>query len=394
MARPRNTVPTYRKYVDGRAAVSVYRADGTRIQIILPGSHGSDESKREYERILCQLRVGNGRLPIEKAPTDITIAELVERFMREHVELHYRRPDGTSTGEKHNFVMTFRPLVRLFGSKPATEFSPLDLRTVRDAMLSGSWMTDDEREKRQKTRGRDGTTCRKETNKRIGRVKQLYKWGVEMMLVPASVWHGLQAVRGLQAGRGLGRESREIEPVPLECVELTLEKLPEVFADIARVQLYSGARAGEVLLMRSCDIDQSGEVWVFTPTTHKNAWRGYKRRIVLGPRAQLVLRRYLCPNSPADYLFKPGMGRMRKQANLRECYRVCDYDKGIARACVKAGVLHWSSHQLRHLAAQIAEREVSIEAARAYMGQKSINMTTHYAGIDLKVASEVARRIG
>jgi integrase len=85
---------------------------------------------------------------------------------------------------------------------------------------------------------------------------------------------------------------------------------------------------------------------------------------------------------------------MRKQANLRECYRVCDYDKGIARACVKAGVLHWSSHQLRHLAAQIAEREVSIEAARAYMGQKSINMTTHYAGIDLKVASEVARRIG
>jgi integrase len=394
MARPRNLVPTYRKHSSGRAAVSVYRADGSRTEVLLPGKYGSDESKEEYERILTQLRVGNGKLPAEKATFDVTIAELVERFMRENVEQHYRRPDGTPTGEKHNFVMTFRPLVRLFGSKLACELTPLDLRAVREAMLSGSWMTDEEKEKRRTTRGRDGTTCRRETNKRIGRIKHLYKWSVEMMLVPASVWHGLQAVSGLQAGRGKWKESEEIEPVPLETVEATIKQLPEVFADIAKVQLFSGARAGEVLLMRTCDIDQFGEIWTLEPMTHKNAWRGHKRQLVLGPRAQLVLRRYLRPDEPDEYLFKPGMGRKRKQTNLRRHYRVCEYDKAIARASIKANVTHWSSHQLRYLAARLAEKETSIEAARAYLGQKNINIAAHYAGIDLKIAADVAKRIG
>jgi integrase len=202
-----------------------------------------------------RLRVGDGVLPDDKIVADLTVAELVERFMREHVESHYRRPDGTPSGEKANFVMTFRPLVRLFGSKPACEFSPLGLRSYRDACISGDWMTADEKRKRQKVRGHDGTTCRKETNKRAGRVKRLYKWAVEMMLIPAAVWHGLQAVAGLQAGRGAARESKEIEAVPMDRVEATLKALHEIHADMIRVQLYSGARAGETLRIRTCDID-------------------------------------------------------------------------------------------------------------------------------------------
>jgi len=104
--------------------VSIYRQDDSRTEIILPGDYGSDESKQEYERLLAQLRVGNGKLPSEKAASDLTIAELVARFMGEHVEQHHRRPDGTQTGEKANFVMTFRPLVRLFGSKPVLPAVP------------------------------------------------------------------------------------------------------------------------------------------------------------------------------------------------------------------------------------------------------------------------------
>ena len=80
----------------------------------MPGDYGSDVSKQEYERILSRLRVGNGNLPVEKASSDLTVAELVARFMAEHVEHHYRRPDGTPTGEKANWIMTVRPLVRLY----------------------------------------------------------------------------------------------------------------------------------------------------------------------------------------------------------------------------------------------------------------------------------------
>ena len=60
----------------------------------------------------------------------------------------------------------------------------------------------------------------------------------------------------------------------------------------------------------------------------------------------------------------------------------------------RATVPHWSSHQLRHLAAQLAEREISVEGARNYVGHKTIALATHYSGIDLQAAAEVARRIG
>lgn len=394
MSRQRSTVPAYTKHSSGRARVRVYDATGKRVDIILPGDYGSDESKQEYEAILARIRVGNGKLPAENPVSDLTVIELVERFMVEHVEGHYRRPDGSATGERANFIMSMRPLVRLFGTKPASALTPLDLRAVRNSMVTGSWMTAEEKEQRRQTRGRDGTTCRKETNKRAGRIKYMFKWAASMMLIPASVWHGLQSVSGLQAGRGTGRESKDVKPVPVDDAEATIKHMPEVFAAIANVQLYSGARAGEILQMRTCDIDQLGDVWTFTPSTHKNAWRGQTRQLVLGPRAQLVLRRYLRTDAPMEFLFKPGMGRKRTQSNLRPCYRVCEYDKVIARGCEKAKVAKWSSHQLRHLAAGLAEREINIEGARAYLGQKNVNMTTHYAGIDLKTAKEVAKRIG
>jgi integrase len=222
----------------------------------------------------------------------------------------------------------------------------------------------------------------------------MFKWGVEMMLIRPEVWQGLQAVAGLQAGRGKGRESKNIEPVPLEIVEATIKHMPGVFADIAKVQLHSGARAGEILIMRTCDIDQAGDVWKYTPSVHKNAWRGQERRVVLGPMAQTILQRYLRFDNPEEYVFKPGMARKRRQNHLRPHYQVCEYDKAIGRACKKAKVPHWSSHQLRRLAAQSAEREIGTEAARAYLGHKSVNMAAHYSGIDLKAAAEVAKRIG
>ena len=396
MARTRNPVPAYQRHSSGCARVRTYDANGKRIEIILPGAYNSDESKEEYGRVLAQLRAGNGNLPAAKPSSDLTVLELFTRFMRDHVEPYYRREDGTPTGEQRNFIMSLRPLVRLFGRKLACEFSPLDLRTVREALITGSWMTDAEKQKRRRTRGGDGTTCRKETNKRIGRIKHMFKWAGEMMFVSPVVWHGLQCVSGLQAGRGPARESKAVEPIPLEQVEKTLPHLPEVFADIVRTQMYSGARAGEILRLRTCDIDKEStpDVWVFSPPKHKNAHRGHKRNIVFGPLAQLVLTKYLRPDTPEEYLFRPGMGRPRKQTNLCPYYETDDFDKAIGRAAKKAGVPHWSSHDLRRLAARLAEKETSLDGARAYLGQKSINMAAHYSGIDVKAAAKVAKKIG
>ena len=73
--RSRLALPTYRRHLrTGRAVVSVYKADGSRTEVLLPGKFGSKESKNEYELLLAKLRTGEGQLPTEQQ-TDLTVAE-------------------------------------------------------------------------------------------------------------------------------------------------------------------------------------------------------------------------------------------------------------------------------------------------------------------------------
>ena len=149
MARPRNLIPAYRKHTQtGRAAVSIYRQDGSRTEVILPGKYGSKESKQEYERLLAQLRASGGQMPEKdcKAP-DLTISELIARFMEERVATYYVNPATKQvTGEQENFASAMRPLNRLFGRLPVAEFGPQCLIAVQQAMIEGTWMTDAERD--------------------------------------------------------------------------------------------------------------------------------------------------------------------------------------------------------------------------------------------------------
>jgi hypothetical protein len=76
MPRTRLEIPTYRKR-RGRGAVTVYRADGSRTEIVLPGKYGSQESKGEYQALLARLRVADGKLPDEPhSKPGMTISEL------------------------------------------------------------------------------------------------------------------------------------------------------------------------------------------------------------------------------------------------------------------------------------------------------------------------------
>jgi integrase len=63
-------------------------------------------------------------------------------------------------------------------------------------------------------------------------------------------------------------------------------------------------RPGEVVIMRTTDIDMTGRIWVYTPGNHKTEHHNKTRRIYLGPAAQEVLRPWLRPELTA-YLFSP-----------------------------------------------------------------------------------------
>ena len=146
-------------------------------------------------------------------------------------------------------------------------------------------------------------------------------------------------------------------------------------------------RPGEAVLMRTCDIDTSGDVWAYLPQRHKTEHHEKNREVLLGLRACELLRPWLSTDLDA-YLFSPAdaMEERREQrrqlrktrvqpskANRRkreprkqpgEHYTVASYRKAIQMACQKAGIPKWHPHQLRHTAATGIRKRFGIEATR------------------------------
>lgn len=421
MPRPKNTIPAYRKHKKtGRAVVSIYRTDGSRTETLLPGPYGSEESRQEYERLLAQLRTNSGRMPTGTVRKDITIAELVLKFL-EHATTYYVDPiTKQPTSEVTSCRDGLRPLCRLYADLPASEFGPLALQTLRQAMVSGSWLTDEEKDFRTKNNRPIGL-ARTTTNKHISRVKLAFKWASSVELIPASVHAALATVAGLRRGRSAARETEAVKPVSSALIDDTLPHLPPVVRDMVKILLLTGMRCGELCIMRACDLDMTGETWLFRPERHKALWRDKERVIAIGPTAQDIIRQYLTVNTSA-YLFSPARQEELIQAERRakrktplwpshlkrndtkkkpsrkrppgDRFKVGAVNRAIGVACKKANIPHWHVHQLRHSASLAFSREMGLEAARAALGHATVNMSALYAGRDLEAAKSVAAKIG
>ena len=128
--------------------------------------------------------------------------------------------------------------------------------------------------------------------------RRAFRWAVGEELIPGSVLEALRAVDGLHRGKGNIRETEKITPADPKHVEAALPYMVPTVAAMVRLQLLSGMRTGEVLVMRDADLDTTGGVWVYRPFKHKNRDRGKDRIVFLGPQAQGVVRRWLpvtCP---------------------------------------------------------------------------------------------------
>lgn len=132
-------------------------------------------------------------------------------------------------------------------------------------------------------------------NERIGGIRRIFKWGVAQELVPADVYQALMCVSGLRKGRTPAPETTPIGPVDEAVVDATLPALSAIVADMVQFQRLTGARPGEVCILRPCDIDRSDDsVWVYTPASHKTEHHGRGRAIYVGPKAQTLLAALRC----------------------------------------------------------------------------------------------------
>jgi integrase len=216
--------------------------------------------------------------------SDLTIDQLLLLFLK-HAERHYRRPDGTPTEAIIGFKNAARPLHRLYGHTPAVQFGPKALKAVRRAYI-------------------DADNCRTLVNSRVGKIRRIFAWAVEEELIPPSVIIALATVAGLEEGRTDARASEPVGPVDSAIVDATLPFLNRHVAGLVQLQRLTGARPGEAMAIRRCDIDTTGAVWLFAPPQHKTKHKGKERVIAIGPKARELLKGFFT-DDPTDYRFSP-----------------------------------------------------------------------------------------
>jgi integrase len=419
------TEPTYQLHKPSGQARTVI--DGKSIYL---GKYNSAESQERFDDLKADWR--QRRNPDKYR---ITIDDLALRYV-DHCDIYYRK-NGEPTGEADNIRRALRSVIELHGRMRANEFGPTQLRSVRDAMIQAGYV-------------------RRAINVHVSRIRRMFKWGAANEYVRGDVWQTLAAVDGLKHGRSKARESKPVPPVAEGTVNDTLPHLPEVVADMVRLQLLTGARPTEVCTLRPCDITRgTNGVWTYRPEHHKTEHHGRERRIFIGPDGQAILTKYL-DRDPEAFCFTPAEAAAehsaRRRANrrtpmtpsqaarkgnartLRDRYTKDSYNRAVCRACeaafgmpvelrdvgrtvakmedateaqrdaaqqrlsAEAAVWRakycWSPNQLRHSRATAIRERYGIEAAQTVLGHADPRVTEIYAERDFAMAAKIMREIG
>lgn len=375
---PRRRIPKLCRRPDGLAYVTL---DGRRRYL---GRHDAPDVEAKYEAALAEWLAGGAP---GRSEAGIMIVELIERFHAHCLE--YYGPDASHIDR---IKAPLRDLRRLYGDMPARDFGPLKLRALREIWIDRN---------RARATINDWTAC----------IKSMFSWGVSMELVPAELHTALSTVAPLKRGRSRARETKPVQPVSDEHVEAALAHLPAPVAAMVRLQALTGARVGEIVGLRPMDIDRRDPaVWTATLEKHKMAYRGRERVLYFGPQAQEILRPFLLRDADRP-LFSPkeaererhvasrtGKGRRPDQVPnpkktdrvVRDSYDRRTYNRAIERACRKAGIPVFSSHQLRHACATKLRHAMGLEAAQVVLGHAHADVTQIYAEANHARARDIA----
>ncbi|MEY4566255.1 MAG: hypothetical protein RLY14_1225 [Planctomycetota bacterium] len=387
-----SSVPAYRFHrASGQAVVTIAGKDHYL------GPHGTKASKIEYDRLIAEWLAGGRSVAFGKPSESLSVNELILDYWK-HLKAEFR--NKRHHGEFHSFRYALRELKRLYGSTPAIDFGPIQLKALRLKFVELGW-------------------SRVYCNAQSKRLCRMFKFATSEGKLPAAVYDALRLVEPLKPGKTAAPETEPILPICDDIVEKTIAKCSSIVSDMIRLQRYCGCRPAEIVAIRAGDIDRSGSVWTVEVREHKTAHRGKKRFLYFGPKSQAILSKYL-NRKPEAFLFSPKEAEANRRAELsknrktplscgnkpgsntksapkkapRDCYDVASYRRAIHTACDKAKVERWSPNRLRHTAATEVRSKFGLDHASALLGHSDLAITTTYAELDASKARAVAAEIG
>jgi len=349
-------------------------------------------------RLLAEWEL-NHRRPM-LAPDDISVSEVCERFKSDFCPGYY----GKDSRTLDDIARALKPLADTYGPTPAAEFGPRAMKALRQQFV--------ERE-----------LSRAHINKLLFTWRRVFKWAASEELIPAETYHALQAVETLRKGRSAAKEATPRKAVTdIEFDALKPHVTPTVW-DILQLLRLTGARPGELLTLRPCDIDRSSKPWCARLESHKMAYMGKVRTLWFGAQARTILAPILLRKRPTEYLFSPRDSFAERKAPLDkrrrkgqpETPRQTDRVVGdhyipvalarcVARAIVEANkervkkdqapIRNWCPYELRHTAATRAREAAGLDAAQVLLGHATANVTQIYAHLNDIRAAQIAETIG
>ena len=331
------------------------------------GTWNSPESKTKYEEILTEWLLQNDRSTQGQLRTD----ELVLLYL-DHAQEYYRK-DGELTSEYSCIKSALRFVVQHCGRVRVREFGPKLLKEVRDCMIAAEF-------------------TRSTINKHVGRIRRMFRWGVENEYVPVDILTALQSVAGLRKGRSQAKESEKVKPVSQKHVEAILPVVSPPVAHMIRFQQLTGMRPEEVVELREGELDRSEEVWRYVPRSHKTEHHDKDRIIFIGPQAQKIIT-HLLGGDPDRFVFRPSDAVTYKN-KYGDRYTVDSYRRAIQRACKREKVPSWSPNQLRHTAGTKIRKEFGLEASQVVLGHANAKVTEIYAERNTDLAREIMAKVG
>ena len=418
--------PKYRKHkASGQAIVTIAGRDHYL------GPHGTKASYREYDRLIAKW-LAEGR-PSRPEAYDFTVTQLLAHFWK-FAKQHYRK-NGESTGTEKHYGVAIKMVREHCAEHDVAEFGPKALAHLQQVMIGKGF-------------------SRRYINDMISRIKRIFKWGVAQELVDVAVYQRLATVEGLQKGRTEAKESTRVRPVSEKIVDATIPHLPDIVADMVRLQRLTGCRPVEITSMRWSEIHRDFEslseaidpsiqftwvdnVWIYLPDTHKTEHHDCLRVIPIGPKGQAILKKYITEGErDSAFVFSPAKSEAIRREQMHKArttrlscgnkpgsnrvaspkrkpgdrYTKHSYSKAIRRACESAFPIseeaseheieawkkkyYWAPNRLRHATGTEVRRLYGIETAQALLGHSRLNTTEIYAERKIDQAIQVMKEIG